>query len=212
MSTTRRLAQLVVGLALFGASIALLVRADLGLFPWDVLHQGVARATGLPLGVVVILASVVVLVLWIPLRQRPGLGTVANVVLVGVFVDLTLAVLPTVEALPGRVALLVAGVVVNAAATGLYIGAGYGPGPRDGLMTGLAARGLSLRWSRLGIELVVLAAGFALGGTVGVGTVVYAFAVGPLVQPFLTLFTVPTRRSTDHASAESLPTTPGDRS
>ncbi|MFB7887015.1 YitT family protein [Cellulosimicrobium cellulans] len=194
MSTTRRLVQLVLGLALFGASIALLVRAGLGLFPWDVLHQGVARATGLPLGVVVILASVVVLVLWIPLRQRPGLGTVANVVLVGVFVDLTLAVLPTVEPLPWRILLLVAGVVVNAAATGLYIGAGYGPGPRDGLMTGLAARGWSLRWSRLGIELAVLGVGLALGGTVGVGTVVYALAVGPLVQPFLALFTVPAPR------------------
>jgi uncharacterized membrane protein YczE len=210
MSTTRRLVQLVLGLALFGASIALLVRADLGLFPWDVLHQGVARATGLPLGVVVILASVVVLVLWIPLRQRPGLGTVANVVLVGAFVDLTLAVLPTVEALPARVALLVAGVVLNAAATGLYIGAGYGPGPRDGLMTGLAARGWSLRWSRLGIELAVLGVGLALGGTVGVGTVLYALAVGPLVQPFLALFTVTAPRPADRPDA--VPTPSGDPS
>ena len=148
MSTTRRLVQLVLGLALFGASIAVLVRAGLGLFPWDVLHQGVARATGLPLGVVVVLASVAVLVLWIPLRQRPGLGTVANVVLVGVFVDLSLAVLPAVEPLPWRIVLLVAGVVLNAAATGLYIGAGYGPGPRDRLRTGLAARGWPLAWSR----------------------------------------------------------------
>jgi uncharacterized membrane protein YczE len=210
MSTTRRLGQLVLGLALFGASIALLVRADLGLFPWDVLHQGVARATGLPLGVVVILASVVVLALWIPLRQRPGLGTVANVVLVGAFVDLTLAVLPAVEPLPGRVALLVAGVVVNAAATGLYIGARYGPGPRDGLMTGLAARGWSLRWSRLGIELAVLGVGLALDGTVGVGTVLYALAVGPLVQPFLALFTVPAPRPADRP--DSVPTPSGDPS
>jgi uncharacterized membrane protein YczE len=210
MSTTRRLVQLILGLALFGASIALLVRAELGLFPWDVLHQGVARATGLPLGVVVILASVVVLVLWIPLRQRPGLGTVANVVLVGVFVDLTLAVLPTVEPLHWRILMLVAGVVINAAATGLYIGAGYGPGPRDGLMTGLAARGWSLRWSRLGIELGVLAVGFALGGTVGVGTVVYALTVGPLVQPFLTVFTVRAPRPADRAG--SLPTPSGDTS
>ncbi|GED08813.1 YczE/YyaS/YitT family protein [Cellulosimicrobium cellulans] len=210
MSTTRRLGQLVLGLALFGASIALLVRADLGLFPWDVLHQGVARASGLPLGVVVILASVVVLALWIPLRQRPGLGTVANVVLVGAFVDLTLAVLPTVEALPGRVALLVAGVVLNAAASGLYIGAGYGPGPRDGIMTGLAARGWSLRWSRLGIELAVLAVGLALGGTVGVGTILYALAVGPLVQPFLALFTVTAPRPADRP--DTVPTTSGDPS
>ena len=210
MSTTRRLVQLVLGLALFGASIALLVRADLGLFPWDVLHQGVARASGLPLGVVVILASVVVLALWIPLRQRPGLGTVANVVLVGAFVDLTLAVLPTIEALPGRVALLVAGVVLNAAASGLYIGAGYGPGPRDGIMTGLAARGWSLRWSRLAIELAVLGVGLALGGTVGVGTVVYALAVGPLVQPFLALFTVPAPQPADRP--DSVPTPSGDPS
>jgi uncharacterized membrane protein YczE len=210
MSTTRRLGPLVLGLALFGASIALLVRADLGLFPWDVLHQGVARASGLPLGVVVILASVVVLALWIPLRQRPGLGTVANVVLVGAFVDLTLAALPTVEALPARVALLVAGVVLNAAATGLYIGAGYGPGPRDGLMTGLAARGWSLRWSRLGIELAVLGVGLALGGTVGVGTVLYALAVGPLVQPFLALFTVTAPRPADRP--DTVPTTSGDPS
>jgi uncharacterized membrane protein YczE len=212
MSTIRRLVQLAGGLALFGASIALLVRAELGLFPWDVLHQGVARAVGLPLGVVVILASVVVLLLWVPLRQRPGLGTVANVVLVGLFVDLTLAVLPSVEGLPGRVTLLVVGVVLNAAATGLYIGAGYGPGPRDGLMTGLAARGWSLRWSRLAIELLVLAAGFALGGTVGVGTVVYALAVGPLVQPFLALFTVPTTPPADHSSLGTVPTTSGDLS
>ncbi|KFD42649.1 YczE/YyaS/YitT family protein [Cellulosimicrobium cellulans] len=205
MSTTRRLVQLVLGLALFGASIAVLVRAGLGLFPWDVLHQGVARATGLPLGVVVVLASVAVLVLWIPLRQRPGLGTVANVVLVGVFVDLSLAVLPAVEPLPWRIVLLVAGVVLNAAATGLYIGAGYGPGPRDGLMTGLAARGWPLDWSRLAIELAVLGIGIALGGTVGAGTVVYALAVGPLVRPFLTLFTVRTPRPADRLGPAPTP-------
>lgn len=210
MSTTRRLVQLVAGLALFGASIALLVRAELGLFPWDVLHQGVARATGLPLGVVVILASVVVLALWVPLRQRPGLGTVANVVLVGVFVDLTLAVLPPADALAPRIGLLVLGVVLNAAATGLYIGAGYGPGPRDGLMTGLAARGWPLGWSRLAVELAVLGVGLVLGGTVGVGTVVYALAVGPLVQPFLALFTVRAPHSADRAG--SVPTPSGDPS
>ncbi|MGO1341647.1 MAG: YczE/YyaS/YitT family protein [Cellulosimicrobium funkei] len=205
MSTTRRLVQLVLGLALFGASIAVLVRAGLGLFPWDVLHQGVVRRTGLPFGVVVVLASVAVLVLWIPLRQRPGLGTVANVVLVGVFVDLSLAVLPAVEPLPWRIVLLVAGVVLNAAATGLYIGAGYGPGPRDGLMTGLAARGWPLGWSRLAIELAVLGIGIALGGTVGAGTVVYALAVGPLVRPFLTLFTVRTPRPADRLGPAPTP-------
>ncbi|MBD5787376.1 hypothetical protein IF650_14465 [Cellulosimicrobium terreum] len=211
MSTTRRVTQLVLGLALFGASIALLVRAELGLFPWDVLHQGVAQATGLPLGVVIVAASVVVLALWIPLRQRPGLGTLANVLLVGVFVDLSLAVVPTVDGLGARVALLVGGVLLNAVATGLYIGAGLGPGTRDGLMTGLAARGWSLRWSRLVIELLVLAVGFALGGTVGIGTVVYALAVGPLVQPFLTLFTVPSARPAYRPAADTVPSS-GDLS
>jgi uncharacterized membrane protein YczE len=210
MSTTRRLVQLVLGLALFGASIAVLIRAGLGLFPWDVLHQGVARATGLPLGAVVMLTSVVVLVLWLPLRQRPGLGTVANVVLVGVFVDLSLAVLPAVEPLRWRIVLLVAGVVLNAAATGLYIGAGYGPGPRDGLMTGLAARGWPLGRSRLAIELAVLGVGIALGGTVGAGTVVYALAVGPLVRPFLTLFTVRAPRTANRL--DPAPTPSGDLS
>src|SRR5690606_36299899 len=210
MSTTRRIVQLVAGLALFGASVALLVRAELGLFPWDVLHPGVGCATGLPLGVVVILASVVVLALWVPLRQRPGLGTVANVVLVGVFVDLTLDVLPPVDALAPRIGLLVLGVVLNAAATGLYIGAGYGPGPRDGLMTGLAARGWPLGWSLHIAELAVLGADPALRATVAVRTAANALAVGPLVQPAPALSTGQAPHSADRAG--SLPTPPGDPS
>lgn len=185
-----RLVRLYLGLALFGASIALMVRADLGLASWDVLHQGIARQVGLPLGWVVIGVSAVVLALWIPLRQRPGLGTVSNVVLVGVAVDATLAVLPQPGPLAPRVALLAAGILLNAVATGLYIGARLGPGPRDGLMTGLAARGLSIRVARTMIELSVLALGWLLGGTVGVGTLAYALAIGPLAHYLIPKLTV----------------------
>lgn len=182
--------QLLVGLWLFGASVALLVRAGLGLDPWDVLHQGISSRTGISIGAVVVATSVVVLVLWIPLRQRPGIGTLANVVLVGLALDLTLAVLPTPAGLAWRVAFLLAGILGNAIATGLYIGAGLGPGPRDGLMTGLAARGISIRVARTSIELTVLAAGWLLGGTVGVGTVAYALAIGPLAHVLLPLFAI----------------------
>jgi len=191
MSTTRHTVQLLVGLWLFGASIGLLVRADLGLDPWDVLHQGISGQTGVSIGLVVIAVSVVVLALWVPLRQRPGVGTLANVVLVGLSLDATLAVLPAVTDLPGRLALLPAGILANAVATGLYIGAGLGPGPRDGLMTGLAARGLSIRVARTTVEVSVLAVGWLLGGTVGVGTVAYALAIGPLSQVFIPLFATP---------------------
>lgn len=163
--------QLLTGLWLFGASVALLVRADLGLDPWNVLHQGIADRSGRSLGVVVIAVSVVVLALWVPLRQRPGVGTLANVVLVGLAVDATLTALPTGVGTPARLALLPLGIVANGVATGLYIGARLGAGPRDGLMTGLAARGLSIRRARGTVELTVLAAGWLLGGTVGPGTV-----------------------------------------
>lgn len=181
----RRLGALYTGLALFGASVGLLVRARLGLDPWDVLHQGIAERTGLPLGWIVNLTAVLVLLLWVPLRQRPGLGTVSNVVVVGFAADATLAVVPEPGGLPWRAALLVAGIVANGAATGLYIGAGLGPGPRDGLMTGLAARGHSIRAMRTSVEVAVLAAGWLLGGTVGVGTVLYAVSIGPLAQFFI---------------------------
>lgn len=191
---TRRVVQLLVGLWLFGASVALLVRSGLGLDPWDVLHQGLADRTGVSMGLVVVTASVLVLALWIPLRQRPGIGTLTNVVLVGVFLDLTLAVLPSPDSLVWRVSFLLAGIVANAVATGLYIGAGLGPGPRDGLMTGLAARGLSIRVARTLIEIAVLVPGWLLGGTVGVGTVAYALAIGPLAHIFIPLFTAPTHR------------------
>lgn len=186
-----RLINLYVGLALFGASLALMVESDLGLGPWDVLHQGLALRLGLTLGTVVIGVSVLVLLAWIPLRQRPGIGTVSNVIVVGVAVDAVLVLLPSPASIPVRTAYLLAGILLNAVATGLYIGARLGPGPRDGLMTGLAARGLSIRLARTTIELSVLAAGWLLGGEVGVGTVLYALTIGPLVQVFLPRLTIP---------------------
>ncbi|MGW4302500.1 membrane protein YczE [Streptomyces sp. NPDC004646] len=188
----RRLVQLYGGLALYGASSALLVRADLGMEPWNVLHQGLARLTGLSMGVVLTIVGALVLLLWIPLRQRPGLGTVSNVLVIGFALDATLSVLPAVHGIVARVLLLVAGIVLNGAATGLYIAAAFGPGPRDGLMTGLHQRtGRSIRLLRTLVEVAVVATGFALGGTVGVGTVLYALSIGPLAQLFLRVFAVP---------------------
>jgi len=191
MMMTRRLIQLFVGLTLYGVAMAMMLRATLGLDPWDVFHQGLATRVGLSFGMLVNLVGAVVLLLWIPLRQMPGIGTVANIFTIGTAVDLTMLVLPEVDGLPARIAMLVAAVVLNGAAGAMYIGAGLGPGPRDGLMTGLARRtGWSLRLVRTGIELTVLALGWLLGGTVGVGTVLYAFAIGPLVQAFLPFFTL----------------------
>lgn len=192
----RRLLQLSIGLTLYGASMALMLRAALGLDPWDVLHQGVSGQVGLSIGMVVNLTGLVVLLLWIPLRQRPGIGTVANVVMIGTAMDLTLRALPPVEGLAFQVAALVASIVANGFAGALYIGAGLGPGPRDGLMTGLARRtGWSLRLVRTGIEVSVLALGWALGGTVGVGTLLYAFGIGPLVQFFLPMVSITEAKS-----------------
>ena len=190
--TGRRLVQLYTGLALYGASSALLVRSGLGLEPWNVLHQGLAELTGLTIGVVSIVVGAVVLLLWIPLRQRPGLGTVSNVVVVGIAMDATLALVPEAHTMAVRIPLLVAGIALNGAATGLYIAARFGPGPRDGLMTGLHRRtGRSLRLMRTAVEVAVLATGFALGGTVGPGTLLYALCIGPLAQLFLRVFAVP---------------------
>lgn len=189
----RRVVLLVVGLVLFGVSLAMMVRAELGVGPWDVLHQGVARHTPWSFGTIVILVSVAVLVLWIPLRERPGIGTVANAIVIGLVVDATLLVLTTPVSLVGRGSLMVAAVVLNGAATGLYIGAGLGSGPRDGLMTGLAARGHAVSVVRTGIEVVVLACGWLLGGTVGIGTVAFALSIGPLAQVFLRWFTLADR-------------------
>lgn len=181
----RRLSQLLLGLALYGFSNALLVVAGLGLGPWDVLHQGLARLTPLSIGAMTVAVGAVVMLLWIPLRQRPGIGTLANALLVGVFLDLSLALLPTVEALWLRLVLVLAGVGLNGVATALYIGAGLGPGPRDGLMTGYAARGVSVRVVRTSIEVTVLVLGVLAGGTVGIGTVLYAVAIGPLAHALL---------------------------
>ncbi|PSL02411.1 putative membrane protein YczE [Haloactinopolyspora alba] len=189
---TGRVLRLLGGLLLFGVGLAFMLRARLGLGPWDVLHEGLAERTGLTIGAVVVIVSVLVLVAWIPLRQRPGVGTVANAVLVGVAVDLSLAVLPAPDALPARVSFLALGIVLVAFATGLYIGAGLGPGPRDGLMTGLAERGWSIRRARTVVEVAMLGVGVALGGTVGIGTVAFAVSIGPLAHVFIPLLTVRT--------------------
>ncbi|MBU8816201.1 hypothetical protein KL864_09800 [Mycolicibacterium goodii] len=179
---------LLVGLIGYGTSMAMMVRAGLGLDPWDVFHQGLTRHTPLTIGLASAVVGVVVLLAWIPLRNRPGIGTIANVIVIAVTVDAVLAVLPAPTAMPVRIAMMVGAVVLNAISTVLYIGAGLGPGPRDGLMTGLVARtGLSVRLVRTCIEATVLAAGWLMGGTVGVGTVLYAFGIGPLVQLFLKL-------------------------
>ena len=188
----RRLAQLYAGLVLYGSSMALQIRAGLGLDPWDVLHQGLADRAGLSFGTVVIIVGAIVLLAWIPLRQRPGFGTISNVFVIGIAVDATLAVLPHAGSAPVAVAMLLAGVGLNGLAGGAYIGAGLGPGPRDGLMTGLVRRtGGSVRVVRTTIEVTVLVAGAALGGTVGIGTVVYALSIGPLVHALLPRLTVP---------------------
>ncbi|MET9735034.1 hypothetical protein ABZZ79_31650 [Streptomyces sp. NPDC006458] len=188
----RRLIQLYTGLALYGASSALLVESGLGLEPWNVLHQGLAELTGLTIGVVSIVVGAAVLLLWIPLRQRPGLGTVSNVFVVGIAMDATLAALPEAHGLTVRVPLMLAGILLNGVATGLYIAARFGPGPRDGLMTGLHRRtGRSIRLMRTAIEVAVVVSGFALGGTIGVGTLLYALSIGPLAQLFLRVFAVP---------------------
>ena len=191
VAPTRRLAQLLVGLTAYGTSMALQLRATLGVAPWDVLHQGLARHLPLSFGLVTALTGAVVLLLWVPLRQRPGIGTVANVVVIAVSVDAALALIPAPSSFPARAALLVAGILLNGVASAAYVGARLGPGPRDGLMTGLAARtGWSLRLVRTGIELTVLGVGWLLGGTAGIGTVAYALAIGPLTQAFLPWCTV----------------------
>lgn len=189
---TRRLVQLYAGLTLYGASSALLVRAGLGMEPWNVLHQGLAGLTGLTIGVVSIIVGAVVLLLWIPIRQRPGLGTVSNVFVIGLAMDGTLALLPDGHGLVARISLMVLGIVLNGLATGLYIAARFGPGPRDGLMTGLhRVTGRSIRLTRTLIEVAVVTTGFLLGGSVGVGTLLYALSIGPLAQFFLRFFAVP---------------------
>ncbi|HET8986449.1 MAG TPA: hypothetical protein VFN03_11890 [Trueperaceae bacterium] len=182
----RRLAQLFFGLSLFGVSIPLMLRGSLGAMPWDVLHVGLSRSLPFSVGTIMVLVSFAVLLLWIPLRQMPGLGTVANAVWIGIVTDVVLRWLPVATALPVQLAYVVAGIALNGLATAMYIGSQLGPGPRDGLMTGLSrVSGLSLRVARTSIEIVVVAVGWLLGGVLGFGTLAYALAVGPLTQYFL---------------------------
>jgi uncharacterized membrane protein YczE len=183
-----RFLQLMVGLVLYGTSQALLVRSDLGLDPWDVFHQGLARRTGLTIGTWVIVTGVAVLLLWIPLRQRPGIGTLCNALFLGLFLDGALALMPSPHELAVRWAFLIGGIVLCGIATGMYIGAALGPGPRDGLMVGLANRGHSLRVVRTVIELTVLVVGFLLGGTVGIGTALFAVGIGPIAHVTIPAF------------------------
>ena len=199
---TRRIVQLYGGLALYGLGIALQVASTLGNDPWDVFHQGLSRRFGLSIGTWIIVAGVLVMLLWIPLRQRPGLGTISNALLVGGFADLFLYLLPHPHAVAARWSYLAAAVLIAGFATGCYIGAGFGPGPRDGLMTGLAARGHSVRKVRTGIEVAVLAMGWLLGGTVGIGTVVYALAIGPLAHVFVPALAI-ARPAADSAAGGS---------
>jgi uncharacterized membrane protein YczE len=205
----RRIPQLLVGLWLYGFAMALFIRSGLGLDPWDVFHAGLQRLLGWSFGTVVIAVGFAVLLLWIPLRQWPGLGTIANAVVIGVATDATLAMVPPADGWPSAWALLIGGLVVNGLAGGLYIGSQLGPGPRDGLMTGLARRtSWSLRLVRTGLELTVLGIGWAMGGTVGIGTVVYAVTIGPLVQFFLPLVTVrlhPQERGGEAAAPDAVP-------
>ena len=181
----RRLLQLYAGLLGFGVSASMLLLGALGVDPWDVFHQGLSRRLGLGVGTWALIVSGGVLLLWIPLRQRPGVGTVSNAIVVGLTIDAMLAVFHTPHSLAARWALMLGGVLLNGVATGAYIGAGLGPGPRDGLMMGFAARGHPIRVARTCIELTVFAIGWALGGNVGVGTVVYALAIGPLAHVFV---------------------------
>ncbi|WP_299998590.1 hypothetical protein [uncultured Cedecea sp.] len=191
----RRLIQLYTGLILYGVSVAMYVRADLGADPWNVFHLGVARIFSLNLGVVMIGVGALILLLWIPLRTRPGIGTISNVIVLGLAADAALTIMPPIESLALRTGLLIAALIVNGMATGMYIGAGLGAGPRDGLMTGIHARtGWSIRSIRTAIEVTVLIAGWLMGGAFGVGTVLYALAIGPLIQFFLPWFQTAQRK------------------
>ena len=184
----RRLVQLYLGLVLYGFSASLVVLSGLGLSPWDVLHQGLAKHSSLAIGTWSIIVGLFVLLLWIPLRERPGIGTVSNVIFIGGTMDVVLAHLSQPHELALRIVCLVVGVFLNGVATGAYIGAGLGPGPRDGLMTGLAKRGHSIRVVRTSLEVSVVVIGWLLGGTVGVGTVLYAVSIGPLAHVFVPFF------------------------
>jgi len=174
--------RLLVGLVVFGTAVALMVTADLGLGPWDVLHQGVSQRAGITIGLASILVGATVLMMWLPLRERPGIGTIANVLVVGATLDIVLSVVATPDALWQRWLMLLVAVPLLSIGVGLYLGAGLGPGPRDGVMTGLARRGLPIGVARTGIEVTALTLGWLLGGTVGLGTIYIAAGIGPMVH------------------------------
>ncbi|HEX3089672.1 MAG TPA: hypothetical protein VHQ23_13545 [Ilumatobacteraceae bacterium] len=190
----QRLARCIFGLALFGLGISMFVTARLGLAPWDVFHQGVSHHTGIPLGWVIEIVGFLLLLLWIPLRQRPGVGTILNALEIGLVVNLIGDRLPSTDLLVGRLAYVAGAVLVIAIGSGLYIGAGLGTGPRDGIMVGIAARGHSVRTTRTVLEAVVLAAGIALGGHVGIGTVAFMVGIGPLVHILIPMLDLPPKR------------------
>ena len=194
---TRRLIQLVIGEVIFGIGIGLMLQSGLGLPPWDVLHEGLAMRFGLTIGVWSIMISIVVLIFWIPLRERYGIGTILNAVIIGVMIDVTAALVPPTEGNVAAAVFLGIGILLIALGSGLYIGANLGPGPRDGLMTGIARRGPSIRLTRSIMEVAVLIVGWLLGGTFGIGTIAFALLIGPLVQFFLPRWTIDTGRPED---------------
>lgn len=193
----RRFSQLTIGLVLFGAGIGFMLESRLGIPPWDVLHQGLAVQFGSTVGVWSILISFLVLLFWLPLRERYGIGTLLNAIIIGVMIDVTAVALPTPESMWVRVSFLSVGILLIGFASGLYIGANLGPGPRDGLMTAVARRGPSVRLTRVILEIVVLATGWALGGTFGVGTIAFALFIGPIVQFFLPRWSIDTGYAED---------------
>jgi uncharacterized membrane protein YczE len=201
----RRLTQLYAGLTLYGVCMAMMVHARLGLDPWDVLHQGLAPHLRIRFGTVVIVVGVAVLALWIPLRQAPGFGTVSNAIVIGLVTDIAMPIIPDAHGLATQLPLLTAAVIGNGIATGCYIGAGLGPGPRDGLMTGIAARGHSIRLVRTGLELTVLLSGWLLGGSVGLGTVMFALSIGPLAHVTIPAFAIGSTRVDAHPVGQPLP-------
>jgi uncharacterized membrane protein YczE len=196
-----RLTRCLAGLAMFGLGISLIIEARLGAAPWDVFHQGLSELTGISVGTIIVIVGIVLLLLWIPLRQRPGLGTLLNALEIGITVDLIMPLIPTTDLLVVRLAYLAAGITVVAIGSGLYIGSGLGAGPRDGLMIGLGQRGLSVRLARTAIEISVLVVGVLLGGVVGIGTVAFTFGIGPLVQVFLPRLALPPRAARTTSTA-----------
>jgi uncharacterized membrane protein YczE len=197
LNLRRRLIQLNLGLVLFGVGIAMMLQSSQGLPPWDVLHQGLATQFGLTVGIWSIIVSVAVLAAWIPLRERYGVGTVLNAIIIGVVIDLAALIVPTPDHVAWQLTMNLAGILLIGLASGMYIGANLGPGPRDGLMTAISRRGPSIRATRWGIEIVVLIAGILMGGTFGVGTVAFALFIGPIVQFFLPRWSIDTGRPED---------------